>query len=49
MEYKVCFYEDNLYEVRELNPDIDEYDCVVFTGTLADCEAWIRLKEQGYI
>ena len=29
--------------------DGDEEGVVVYTGSLADCEAWIRLKEGGYL
>ena len=58
-DYKVQFYQDNLYEVIELNKLVegqswdgwdDSYqDVSVFKGTLADCEAWIRLNDGGYI
>lgn len=45
MKYSVIFWRDNLYEVFEFNPDTDSYEDKVYQGTLADCEAWIRLKE----
>jgi len=44
-KYAVWFYMDNLYEVMEFNPNEDEYNISRFQGTLSDCEAWIRLKE----
>lgn len=44
MKYKVCFYEDGLYEVINLQTSEIE-----FRGSLADCEAWIRLTTEGYI
>jgi hypothetical protein len=59
-EYKVRFYQDNLYEVIEIihkdlfnglgklvSTDYDEKS--VFQGNLADCEAWIKLTEGGYM
>jgi hypothetical protein len=49
MRYKVSFYKDGLYEVLETGCEGDEYWFSVFQGTLSDCEAWIRLKEGGYI
>jgi hypothetical protein len=48
--YKVrCFYGDN-YEVYDANGDIEGNEGLpgtIFSGSLADCEAWIRLTESG--
>lgn len=51
-EYKVRLFMDNTYEVYFVTHDSesfrsDEYVC--FQGSLADCEAWIRLTEGGYM
>lgn len=43
-KYKVKFYMDNEYEV--LNTESYEIE---FQGSLADCEAWIKLTERGYL
>lgn len=50
-KYKVRFQKDDTYQV------VEEYEItsgdwhytVLFSGTLADCEAWIRLTEKGYM
>ena len=42
--YKVRFYQDDTYEI--VNTEVGE---VEHQGSLSDCEAWIRLKEGGYI
>ena len=42
MEYKVRFYQDDTYEVYE-------NDEAVYQGSLSDCEAYIRLKQNGYM
>lgn len=51
MKYKVKFYQDGLYEVWEIGPHEAYMDNqkVVFRGSLSDCEAWIRLHENGYM
>jgi len=41
--FRVRFYMDNTYEVI----DYSSYESF-FQGSLADCEAWIRLREGGY-
>jgi hypothetical protein len=41
MKFKVRFYMNSEYEV------IDEEGNSQFQGSLADCEAWIRLTEEG--
>lgn len=43
MDYRVQFYQDDEYEV------LDKYYNQVFKGSLADCEAWIRLTKEGYL
>jgi len=58
-KYRVQLYQDNIYEVVELNKLVegqswdgwDDYneDVSVYQGTLADCEAWINLANKGYI
>ena len=60
-EYKVRFFQGNTYEVVEIvttygertsaydsKPDTVEEN-KVFQGGLADCEAYIRLQEGGYM
>jgi len=44
-KYAVWNLKDLTYQVCEFNPDEDEYSDVKFQGTLPECEAWIRLKE----
>lgn len=61
MKYKVRFYGNNTYEVVEIHikygervsayesePDV-KHEVPVFQGSLADCEAYIRLHENGYM
>lgn len=48
-KYRVGYYQDGFYEVLEFNEDEDGYNPVGFQGSLADCEAWIRLHEEGYM
>jgi len=43
-KYKVRRYIDHIYEVWGTE---DEHQ--YFMGSLADCEAWIRLEEDGYL
>ena len=48
--YKVHFYQDNDYEVIDTDDYYSNegaYSC--FIGSLSDCEAWIRLTEDGYL
>jgi hypothetical protein len=60
-KYKVCLLQNNEYEVIEIiktegarltayesEPDTIE-EVKVFQGTLSDCEAYIRLKDSGYL
>jgi len=44
MKYKVCFWEDGIYEVVEISTHETK-----FKGSLSDCEAWIRLTNKGYL
>jgi hypothetical protein len=50
--YKVrCFYGDK-HEVYDANSDVDGNEGlpgVLFEGSLSDCEAWIRLTEEGHM
>lgn len=51
-KYKVRFYQDNTYEVLEKKYYACEYDDFwesVYQGSLPDCEAYIRLHENGYM
>ena len=53
-EYRVEWYEDERYRVLKIKNDdmLEEYheqEETVYSGSLADCEAWIRLTEQGYM
>ena len=59
MKYKVRFWQDNEYEVIKVSythgtyttagliTSVDEVQ--VFKGSLSDCEAYIRLHENGYM
>ena len=59
MRYKVRYMLDDDYEVIELTPSGDQPDendteakfdeQSVYQGRLADCEAYIRLHEGGYM
>lgn len=44
MKYRVGIYIDDVYEVWNIEEERQE-----FKGSLADCEAWIRLHEAGYL
>ena len=44
MKYRIGIYIDNIYEVWNTEDEIQE-----FKGSLADCEAWIRLHDAGYM
>lgn len=60
-KHKVRFFQDNTYEVIEIVTTYGERTSVydsepdtveenkVFQGGLADCEAYIRLQEGGYM
>lgn len=50
MNYKVQNLQDNTYQVYSYPDDADfeDYTCV-YQGSLSDCEAFIRLTEQGYM
>jgi hypothetical protein len=48
--YKVKRIMDEQYKVIEFydnDNDINDDEVAIFHGSLADCEAWIRLKESG--
>jgi len=53
-EITVSFLEDDTYQVVSEeyadwgDPNRYERD-VLFQGSLADCAAWVRLREDGYI
>lgn len=44
--YKVGFYQDHLYEVYSMDDNGENY-ISHFVGSISDCEAWIRLKEDN--
>jgi hypothetical protein len=43
-KYQVFLLQDDVYQVV----DVKTHE-TVFQGSLSDCEAWIRLKEGGYL
>jgi len=49
--FKVQCYKDDIYQVLEVIKDSKPYDIYepVFNGSLSDCEAYIRLREGGYM
>lgn len=51
MEYRVRYYCDDDYEVLEIREDENNewHESQLFKGSLADCEAFIRLSKGGYI
>ena len=51
IKYKVRLFQDERYEVYTVNTDSywKEHESGLFIGSLADCEAWIRLTERGYM
>jgi len=52
MNYRVENLEDDVWQVIEyyLNQDTCEYEFTVYyQGSLSDCEAYIRLEENGYL
>jgi len=50
MKYKVVHFEDEIYYVYEADEVGWVYSStILFRGTLADCLAWITLKEKNYI
>jgi hypothetical protein len=59
-KYKVANLQGNIYQVFVWNPEIVnsfdprekgdyDYNDPLFQGTLPECEAWINLKEKGYL
>ena len=48
MKYRVELIMDSTYQVVERFNN-SEFDEVLFQGSLADCEAYIKLNEQGYM
>jgi len=52
MRFKVVNLSGNIYQVLEKVivdfQRIEDWN-VLFQGTLPECEAWIRLKEGGYL
>lgn len=43
--YRVEFFQDNIYEVLTMDATMPGRVESVFQGSLADCEAYIRLKQ----
>lgn len=52
-KYKVIFFQDDTYEVLEKKyyayEDDDDSWVTVYQGSISDCEAYIRLNENGYM
>ena len=53
-KYKIQLLQDNIYQVFGLAVSwgmsgIYDFTNVLFQGTLPECEAWIRLTEEGYL
>ena len=56
-KFQVRFFQDNTYEVFDkqeftLDKVVEEYVIAwekVYQGSLSDCEAYIRLHENGYM
>lgn len=53
-KYRVEFLSNSTYQVLEIDYKPEYYPeqvnwNVVFQGNLSDCEAFIRLKENGYL
>lgn len=55
-KFQVRFFQDNTYEVLKqeftLDKVVEEYVIAwekVYQGSLSDCEAYIRLHENGYM
>lgn len=50
-KYHVLSYDDDEYRVVDADQWYEGTEPLetLFHGTLADCEAWIRLTEQGYM
>ena len=47
-KYKVIPLQDSTYQVIQNSEDMS-FSNVVYQGSLADCEAWIRLTLGGYL
>ena len=45
MKYKIDYYQDDLYEVL----DLEDNSRSVFRGSLSDCVAYIKANENGYM
>ncbi len=52
-QFKVRHLQDDTYQVISLPEDYEQDDLydlsVLYQGSLADCEAYIRLTENGYM
>jgi hypothetical protein len=46
---KVWHLINNTYQVVKLTEETGEVESVLFQGSLADCEAYIRLTDAGYL
>lgn len=49
-QFKVRLFQDNIYEIIKIT--IDGWNNIeekVFQGTLSECEAWLRLTNDGYL
>ena len=51
-DYKVRWLQDNEWKVVTVTEDYDhcrEHEETHYSGSLSDCEAWIRLTNGGYM
>lgn len=46
---KLINYTYQVLLVEEDRETYQQHESIVFQGNLADCEAYIRLKENGYV
>lgn len=49
MKYSVQGLINETYQVIDIDEYSDNCNNVIYQGSLADCEAYIRLKEEGYM
>ena len=46
-DYIVVHLKDSTYQVRDANVQEGTYPITHFQGSLADCNAWIQLRERS--
>lgn len=47
MRYKIHYVDRDIYEIKDLKAEHQMYSCV-YAGSILECEAWLRLKKEGY-